>query len=198
LVIRGGPAAATRASASRSPVPDPHRLEVQGSRAQSCVLAPSERRCHTGQHRFNPLFSRCPGPCCCEECRGLRSHGAGQHGDNLAENETWRDRFSAAKPLALPSLGASELADNTCFRPREGGALAPALAPPNSLASFGPKRSFFPCDHAVQLDFTACALGCGPLVLSQLRRKPFLRTFPPADTPFGAFRPSRRADSLPI
>jgi hypothetical protein len=44
----------------------------------------------------------------------------------------------------------------------------------------------------------AFSLGLSFPVHSQLRSQQFLRTFPPPETPFGAFRPSRRADSLPM
>ena len=43
--------------------------------------------------------------------------------------------------MVLSSLGGSIFAEHECFRPSERGALALALAPDNSLASFGPKGS---------------------------------------------------------
>jgi hypothetical protein len=58
--------------------------------------------------------------------------------------------------------------------------------------------SLFPCDHVCHPNGMAFSLGTSLRVHSQLRSQPFLRTFPPFETPFCAFQPSRWADSLPI
>jgi hypothetical protein len=49
--------------------------------------------------------------------------------------------------MAFPDLGDAAFAEKGCFRQSEGGALAPALAPHNSLASFGPDScaAVWPC-----------------------------------------------------
>jgi hypothetical protein len=58
-----------------------------------------------------------------------------------------------------------------------------------NCAGIRAKSSLVPFEHA---------FGVNPSVCSRLRSKECLRTLPPPETPFGAFRPSRQADSLPI